>query len=284
MTRRATVNTTSFTSTGKVTGQTVYLVASCVTPACGVILRIPEEDLDTASIACPACGAHNDAVSFAIGSRWKFCIRCERIKPLADFHRHARLRSGHQGECRECKTRINSTLNPLRTSEQHRESSEGRRLFGLLAGERRVSRDELVATFKGKCFKCEKVLDAADPGQVDHTLPVKFLWPSAFGATLLCRDCNNQKHDRWPSDVYSERQLRDLAVRTGIDYDLLAGPAVMNPAGVAELVARIDEILIDVAPYPNRIRRVRRLVFEMTGTDILQSATHRPAWASADPD
>jgi hypothetical protein len=265
-----------------VNGQQVLLVFNCGALGCPHTMAVPA-GREPESLTCPICEHVNGPADYVTGDRWKFCVRCERLKPLAAFDIHHGLRSGHQSECRACKVAINRFGNPVRTQDQLRESSEGRRLFGVITGDTRVSVDELMKTFSSRCFNCGRRVDPKasgdDAARVDHTLPARYLWPASMGASLLCAACNGAKRDRWPSEFYDRSKLKLLAVRTGIPFTLLAGAAIVNPEAVLALRTDIDKILIDFAPYPEKIRAVRKLVLEETGEDILASATTVPNWA-----
>ena len=169
----------------------------------------------------------------------KFCVRCAEEKPLYDFDNHARPSSGHQSECRSCKKRINDVMNPVRTSEQFRESNMYRRLRGLIVKDENLDVEAIFERFDSSCFKCDQDLDIEDPYQydIDHTLPNTLWWPlTNANATLLCSSrtvefngCNSSKHAKWPDEFYDDDQLRELSDLTGIDYDTLNGEPFMCP-------------------------------------------------------
>jgi hypothetical protein len=75
-------------------------------------------------------------------------------------------------------------------------------------------------------------------------LPAKYLWPlSTSNATLLCSECNNAKHDKWPSEFYRPDQLKALARLASIEYDFLSGPPVLNPKAVEAILANVDRLI-----------------------------------------
>lgn len=287
MPRRPVRNRSGFRSSGRVKGQLVHLVFNCAGAGCSAILTVAEGELvEHAEFRCPSCGFLNERMVASTGDRWKYCVRCERLKPLSQFDRHGRLRSGHQSECRECKKNINQFGNRLRTKDQLREGAEGRRLFGAIVDDTRVSLDGLMDRFRGRCFNCGKPVHPGSAGpdaaRVDHTLPARYLWPAGLGATLLCGQCNGAKRDRWPSEFYDREHLKQLSVLTGIAFDLLSASPMVNPAAVTAMKAGIDAILVDFAPYPEKVRTVRKLVLDMTGEDILEGASTVPPWARSD--
>jgi hypothetical protein len=89
---------------------------------------------------------------------------------------------------------------------------------------------------------------------------------------LLCSKCNNLKHGKWPSEVYTESELKKLAVCTGIKYKVLAGEPLMNPEAVKWLVQNVDYFIERWIKYPDEIMRIKRLVLEMTGENIFTYA------------
>jgi hypothetical protein len=147
---------------------------------------------------------------------------------------------GLQLECRACKKfYVNAPLNPARNSSQHREDGLRRRALDVLVSRLldhprlystyRLSHDGLEfdtsiwLRFDKRCFNCGKVL--ASPRRdmdVDHTLPLAYLWPLDESATCLCKACNSKKHDRFPYEFYdTDEKLRELAERTGLSLNLL---------------------------------------------------------------
>ncbi|GAI83126.1 unnamed protein product [marine sediment metagenome] len=86
------------------------------------------------------------------------------------------------------------------------------------------------------------------------------------------------KHGKWPSEVYTESQLKKLAVYTGIRYEVLASKPFINPEAVRWLVENIDTFIERWIRYPGEIKRVRELVLEMTGEDIFKNAKIVPGF------
>ena len=163
-------------------------------------------------------------------SYWKQCNTCGRVLPFNAFSKHTGWGAlERQMECRSCKGAINAVLNPRRTKQQLHEASAKRRVADLLLeGENKpLDLKDLFQRFESKCFKCAKSLDFKKRGSwaVDHILPSKFLYPlTQENAALLCTNCNNGKHDRWPSQYYSNNELIALSGKTGADLSLLANP------------------------------------------------------------
>lgn len=153
----------------------------------------------------------------------KYCSLCERLLPVTSFHSHSMFKSGYQLECKACKNcNINAKLNYKRTKQQLLESSLIRRELEYMAEENKFLREhptfvrELFAKFKNRCFNCGTEVDRTT-GCVDHTRPMVGLWPLDEHATLLCAQCNNEKHDKFPIEFYRDRdKLRELSKITGL--------------------------------------------------------------------
>ena len=287
MPRRRTRNLTGIRGTGAVNASVVWRVLECGRPGCDQLLKASEEDLTAGgssfAIQCPKCGSRNPAAAINRAAQWKYCRVCEQLQPLENFHRHRRMRSGRQLECIQCKNLIiNPRLNPLRTSDQHREAADKRRLYGFISGESKLDQKETYKRFENKCFNCEKKLKVGE-GRMDHTLPARFFWPLQLGPTLLCATCNGGKAESWPSQFYKRdnenidvEKLRSLSVLTGIPYETLAGPTALNPAAVEWLKANLDEFFARWVRYPEEIKRIRRFIRDMEGQDIYEYASFVP--------
>ena len=223
---------------------------------------------------------HDDYIREA--QRFKHCLLCYALKPLELFDVHNTRRSGRQGECRLCKTIYNGIKNQSRTTDQHREAAQRRRLYRRLSGEAgKIDSRKIFEKFDGRCFNCSRELQYAPIGQreihLDHTLPVRLLWPlHTENATLLCSNCNNQKHDRWPSEFYDIPKLRSLARLTGYPYDLVAGQPRVNEEAIAEILADTDSFIEEWIHRPDEIRKVRRMIREHAEVDIFEHAAHVP--------
>ena len=224
---------------------------------------------------------HDDYLAEA--HSFKHCLNCYTLKPVEFFDRHASRVSGYQGECRLCKTIYNGIKNQTRTTDQHREAAQRRRLYRLLAEEGgRIDSTVIFEKFEGKCFKCNTELthpkDGGGDFNLDHTLPAKLLWPmTTDNSTLLCAKCNNEKHDHWPSEFYSIPKLKRLAILTGYEYSILKGQQVINEDAVAAIVEDTDGFIETWIHNPDDIRKVRRLIQEHNGVDIFKFAKHVPS-------
>lgn len=306
--------------TVKVNGQRVYRVFQCLRPGCTQMLVVKEDDLDDSfSVICPECGyehyaggeqpyfdysmdvrqtesgeknsvekgvfsvSHDEYVLSA--PQYKYCVLCKTLKPLESFHRHAGMGSGHQSECVLCKSKYNPIKNPTRTADQHFESGQKRRLLLDVAGSFKVNRNKIEKRYEYKCFCCGTDLSRAESNKekpIDHTLPVYYLWPATTeSGTLLCRRCNGEKSGKWPSDFYSDKKLHKLAVKTGYDYELLAGRPQYNPEALRRLQSpvEVDALLEKYAAYMDEVCRLRNRILVDTGIDFFRYATElSPTW------
>ena len=294
-------------------GDVVFKVFQCLSGTCREFVVVREDQIDhDFKIVCSVCefvhqaGSETKVFDYALehrsegstieegkftilhedyvheASRFKYCLLCYALKPLEQFDRHKSRQSGRQGECRLCKTIYNGIKNQSRTTDQFREAAAKRRLYGLLAGEgSQIDSKAVFDKFDGTCFKCDRVLHyastASNDFNLDHTLPVRLLWPlETQSATLLCVRCNNEKHDFWPSEVYDADKLRRLARLTGYEYALLAGKPRVNKEAVEKIVADTDSFIEDWIRYPNDIKKLRRLIQYHARIDIFESASHVP--------
>jgi len=200
-------------------------------------------------------------------SYWKQCNACSRIQPFYSFSKH----SGwgpleRQMECRACKGAINAVLNPLRTAEQHHESSVRRRIADLLLeGENEtIDIKDLFKRFDNKCFKTRKVLKIEERGTwaIDHILPSKFLYPlKKSNAALLSSEANSNKRDGWPSKFYTNNELIALAKITGADLTLLASktPIINLNIDVNKCVERYLKVR-EKSDLAKRISELKKII------------------------
>ena len=259
-------------------GDVLFRGFQCLNSVCQEFIVIREDEIDPDfEIVCPACefvhtangetkffdyrlirrkegGTVIEDGEFVIlhadyireAQRLKYCLLCYARKPIELFDKHGSRQSGRQGECRLCKTLYNGIKNQSRIIGQHREAAERRHLYKQLSREGgKIDSRAIFDKFGGRCFKCRRELHYTITGQkdfnLDHTLPARLLWPfTTDNATLLCSNCNNQKHDRWPSDFYNTLELRRPARLTGYDYRLLSGQAVVNDVAVKGILADPD--------------------------------------------
>jgi len=162
---------------------------------------------------------------------------------------------GHQLECKVCKKFfVNLPLNPLRDSTQHREDSLRRRAFEVLASkllERkwiyhifRLTKGKefdvaIWEKFDKKCFNCHKALKKPNDMDLDHTMPLAYLWPLDETATCLCKTCNSSKSDKFPIDFYASEQIIELSKITKLPIETLKDRPI-NRMAVDELCSKID--------------------------------------------
>lgn len=233
---------------------------------------------------------HDDYVAEA--QEYKYCIVCSTMKPLIYFDLHGARATGRQGECRLCKSIYNSIKNQTRLTEQHREAAQKRRLYLDLSGGVHIKAQEIFDRFEYRCFKCGKDLrNIQDQRErpLDHTLPARYLWPlTTENATLLCRQHNGEKSDKWPAEYYTLEEQKRLAVITGLDFDLLHGLPQYNPDALSRLqqAEQVDDLLTRYAAYMPEIIKLRNRLLSETQVDLFQrSALISQTWVQkADED
>jgi len=226
---------------------------------------------------------HDDYVNES--QEYKYCIICNTIKPLYLFDKHSARKSGRQGECRLCKAVYNSIKNQTRLTDQHREAAQKRRMYLDLSGSTKITSKEIFERFGYRCFKCKadlrNVVDTKER-PLDHTLPAMFLWPlTTENATLLCRLHNGEKSGKWPVEYYSDKELKELAVITGIPHETLAAQPHYNPQAIERLkdAEVVDELLQKYVIHMPEIIKLRNRILEYEGFDFFKhSKTISPAW------
>lgn len=259
---------------------------------CGTVMR-SGEDFKYYDYDLEVRGETIESGSFTIlvddyvneAAEYKYCIICSTLKPLEAFGRHRARMSGRQGECRLCKTVYNSIKNQTRTTDQHREASQRRRLYLDLSESPRIESEVIYERFGYKCFNCDKDLgqvESESERPLDHTLPASLLWPlTTDNATLLCRDCNGEKSGKWPGEFYDDPQLRRLAGMTGIPVSVLSGEPHFNPEAL-ERLQDPDFVNAIVEKYASRfddLISLRNRVLAKTSLDFFRTTDRiSPTW------
>ncbi|MBC1211773.1 HNH endonuclease [Listeria booriae] len=281
-------------------GDVLYKLFQCINPECTHF--ICKEDtffVDDYSLRCEKCGQlyipegeskfyeydllvnqvirehgefivlHKDYIAEA--PNYKYCIVCNILKPIDYFDQHSARKTGRQGECRSCKKIYNGIKNGTRLVDQHREAAQKRRLYISLSGDRKIDSALVYKRYNYRCFNCNKDL-TNDTKHLDHTLPVYYLYPlTSDNATLLCDTCNSSKNNKWPSTFYNSSKLKELAILTGFEYDLLAGKPCYNKIAIEEILVseNIDSLLTKYAKYfEKEIIPLRNRIMDNTGIDI----------------
>ena len=290
-------------------GDVVFKGFQCLRPECQEFLFVRKSEIsEFFEITCPACShvhrygdesrlysyelrdlrdnstlttgqfsiLHDDYIAEA--TEFKYCIVCCTLKPLCLFDRHAARKSLRQGECRLCKAVYNRLKNPTRTTDQHREAAQKRRLYMELTGAVKIDSQTIYQRFSYRCFKCGQDLShdiqaqsAPRSGNLDHTLPAKFLWPlTNDNATLLCQRHNAEKAEQWPSSFYTTQELKRLVTLTGIPYATLTAAPHYNPAALHKLhdAGFVDGLLTKYAAYMNEMITIRNRILIATDFDM----------------
>lgn len=215
-------------------------------------------------------------------SYWKQCNVCGRVLPFQAFSRHANWGPlERQMECRSCKGAINAVLNPKRTKQQLHESAVRRRIADLLVeGENEaVDIEDLFERFESKCFKTGVKLDInkRETWDIDHTLPSKWLYPlNKRNATLLSKDANSNKRDKWPSAFYTNSEQIALARITGADLNLISSktPVINTNIDVNKCVERYLQVR-ENSHLPKRIDELKKIITDYELTDSLTDDNKR---------
>lgn len=296
-------------------GDVVFKGLQCLNSQCEEFIFIPRIEIgDIFEISCPSCGfsirsgdetqfyeyelkdlrdesiieegrftiLHDDYIDES--QEYKYCIVCNTLKPVHLFDRHKARKSGRQGECKLCKKEYNAIKNQTRLEDQHREAAQKRRLYLDLSDGQKINQNEIRKRFNNKCFKCGKNLRglSAKEAPIDHTLPALFLWPLLTEtATLLCQKHNSEKSGGWPSDFYTQNELKKLSVLTGISFDILAGLPHYNPDALERLRDPniVDGVLQKYTAYMQEIVKLRNRILEYEGIDFFESSYMvSPAW------
>lgn len=169
----------------------------------------------------------------------------------------------HQLECKPCKKFfVNAPLNPQRNAQQFKEDWLRRRAIEVLVDDL-LERNLVHFEFKDKtnqefseyirkkfwckCFKCKKEIELNEMN-LDHTMPLAYLYRLDETATCLCAEDNSKKSDHFPIDFYTEDELKELSKITWLSLDILHSKWV-NQEVLALLKKNIvwfyDEFLMD---------------------------------------
>lgn len=303
-------------SKSKGKGDVTYRIFECLNPECSHFITIQVEKIPADfEYSCEKCGfIHksgevlnlydynlvNTAEDRVIESgefsilhdlylsespKYKYCIICGALKPFSAFDQHRARTTGRQGECKLCKYVYNSIKNQTRLTEQHREASQKRRLYVQFDSKSKLDINTIYQRFDSRCFKCgldlsQDLVSGPDAklGNLDHTLPVYYLWPlTTNNATLLCKFHNGQKAEKWPSKYYSRSELQQLSRLTGIDARLLEGEPVFNSEALIQLQDPIfvGNLIDKFARYPNEVYNLRNRILRMTGFDFFDNPNLR---------
>jgi endogenous inhibitor of DNA gyrase (YacG/DUF329 family) len=288
-------------------GDVVFKVFQCLNYECQQMIIIQKDKLlDNFKIKCPSCGQfhkagettkfydyvlkdkrdnsiiekgeftllHDDYINEA--PEYKYCIICSTLKPLDAFDFHSARVSNRQGECRLCKKIYNSIKNQTRITDQHREAAQKRRLYLDISGKTKLNSKKVYEKFSYKCFKCGKDLKEVkheNERPLDHTLPASYFWPlNNDNATLLCRKHNSEKSGKWPSQYYTQKELKRLSAITGFDIKILSGKPTYNPEAIKKLKSPkiVNELLSKYAAYMDEIIKIRNKILKDTGFDFFK--------------
>jgi hypothetical protein len=287
-------------------GDVLFKGFQCLNSVCTNMIFVPVHDVfGEFDITCPSCGfrfgKEEDSKFFdyrlldtrskevlktgefavphdayiAEAQEYKYCLLCNAMKPAHLFDVHRSRRSKRQGECNLCKGFYNAIKNPTRLTEQHREAANKRRLYVEIGGSAKLDAKMVLQRFQSKCFKCGKDIADISEGNIDHTLPVVYLWPATTeNSTLLCKKHNGEKSGKWPSEYYSDRELRKLALKTGIPLETLKEKPHYNPEALEWLRNgdNVDSLFVKFANYMEELIRLRNRILRATDFDLFSAS------------
>jgi len=126
------------------------------------------------------------------------------------------LDEGYQYECNACKKfEVNNEGNWLRSPEQRFEDSQRRRSIQQLIVHNRILDIDRGNNFKretitefGGCFLCDK--EDSDNLEIDHLMPLSYMWPLKGNAVPLCESCHKYKGTTFPKHFYDIEQRKEL--------------------------------------------------------------------------
>ena len=127
-----------------------------------------------------------------------------------------RLDEGYQYECNACKKfEVNNEGNSLRSPEQRFEDSQRRRSIQHLLEHSRILdidrgnnfRKNTICEFGG-CFLCDE--EDTDNIEIDHLMPLSYMWPLKGNAVPLCESCHKHKGTTFPKYFYDREQREEL--------------------------------------------------------------------------
>lgn len=114
------------------------------------------------------------------GATEKRCSRCKQVKPVAEFHRHAKRPDGLQTRCKPCLLALKKPVLP----EIQRDRNL-RQFYGITAAEY----DAMLAAQGGVCAICARPESAKRRGKV-FALAVDHCHDLGHVRGLLCGNCN----------------------------------------------------------------------------------------------
>ena len=135
----------------------------------------------------------------------------------------------------------------------------------LLDGENeKLNFVDLFKRFGGRCLKTGKILNIKNRKSwtIDHILPSRWLYPlTTTNAALLSNEANSNKRDKWPSEYYTNDELKKLALLTGSNLELISSkePVINLKIDVNACVTRMLSVrsATDIA---RRIKELKKLL------------------------
>lgn len=135
--------------------------------------------------------------------RSKNCFKCNTVKPLTEFYKHAKMADGHVNKCKECnkKDALEHRLkNITRIREYDRErgknvdrikaTTEITRAWRAEDKRRNAAHNAVARAVKSGLLVRERCMRCTEPKTIahheDYDKPLDVMW--------LCQPCHKQRH------------------------------------------------------------------------------------------
>ncbi|HQU83931.1 MAG TPA: HNH endonuclease signature motif containing protein [Pyrinomonadaceae bacterium] len=139
----------------------------------------------------------------------KKCSKCQTVKPISCFTKHARTADGFRYQCNECLSEFRKTLEYQNQNRKHKHTRRARENNA----EGSFTADDVSKIYhsqKGCCKYC--LVEVGNDYHLDHIIPI------SRGGTnypenlqILCETCNLRKAKKTPEEffqIYSIEVLR----------------------------------------------------------------------------
>ena len=188
---------------------------------------------------------------------YKKCNNCEEIKPLTNFEKDKRKKTGYTNRCYTCKYRSQSPENVAVQRLRYRSKRDGGK-FNITPKEFR----KMTKFFGGKCAYCQ-----VNGGETtDHIIPVAYGGSHTLGNLIpACRSCNSSKGTESFLTFADRKRLTEIdknlvvqwiALNEGIDVkqalSKLIVHEVLHTSQTEPTPAELEEVTKTVIKYVSR--------------------------------
>ena len=120
--------------------------------------------------------------------RSKACSNCQSIKPITDFGEASGYRDGHYGQCKSCRSKLNSAYAKLHPAKRKKTTPEANRKNALKTkyGLTESQFERMLADQNGACAICK----TESPGGRHGTFHVDHCHDTGKVRGVLCHSCN----------------------------------------------------------------------------------------------